>query len=59
MNRTTTTPKPRCRWLQFSLRRKVVCKWAAGDVIAGDTKARTDTAKGDVEAMILGTKPVE
>ena len=29
----TTTPKPRRRWLQFSLRRKVIRKRAAGDVV--------------------------
>lgn len=51
--------KRKGRWLQFSLRRKVIRKRAAGDVLAGDAKARADAAKADVEAMILETKPVE
>jgi hypothetical protein len=51
--------EPRRRRLQFSLRRKVICKAVAGDVLAGDAKARDRLAKAQGEAMPLGAKPVE
>lgn len=42
-----------------SMQRKIADLRKAAIIALADTKARADSAKVDVEAMILGTKPVE